>query len=72
MRVLKLAAKPESSARVWRSLDVDQHADDRRPKGGSTTTTMRRNVATGEAARCGGGWFMRISCRRKARYGGFE
>jgi hypothetical protein len=36
------------------------------------TPTTRRIVATGGAARSGGGVFMRINRRRKTRYGGFE
>jgi hypothetical protein len=39
-----------------------------RPKGGSTTATPRRIVATGGAARFGGKVFLRTSRRRKTRY----
>jgi hypothetical protein len=42
------------------------------PKGGSTTTIAKRIVATEGAARFGGGVFLRITHRRKTRYGGFE
>ena len=43
-----------------------------RPKGGGTTITARRSVATGGVARSSGGVFLRISRRRKTRYGRFE
>jgi hypothetical protein len=61
--------KPGNGARVWRFLDVDKT---RRPSGDSTTITARVTVATGGAARYSGGVFLRISRRRKTRYGEFE
>jgi hypothetical protein len=42
------------------------------PKKGTTIIAARKTVATGGAARYGGGVFVGISHRRKTRYGGFE
>jgi hypothetical protein len=47
--------QPGSIARVWRSLDVDKHDDVEPGKWGSTTQATMRTVATGGAARFGGG-----------------
>jgi hypothetical protein len=64
--------KPGSNVRVWRSLDVDQRADVKPAERGQHDTNSEKDVATGGAARSGGGMLMRISRRRKTRYGGFE
>jgi hypothetical protein len=52
--------------------DVDQLDDVEPAKRDITTPTTRRTVSTGGAAGSSGGVFLRISRRRKTRYGGFE
>jgi hypothetical protein len=47
--------KPGSNPRVWRSLDVDKYADVDPAERGNVTPIARMTVATGGAARQGGG-----------------
>jgi hypothetical protein len=62
-------------AKVWRSLDVDRHANVEPAARWQHDINDEEYCRDGRAVatrRFSGGVFMRINRRRKARYGGFE
>ena len=60
--------KPGNNVRVWRSLDIDHHADVDPAERGQHDTKSEEDCRNGRS----GGVFIRINLRRNARYGGFE